>query len=421
MMHNKQSKNSMAVPILLGFFVIAMCFHFASQAEEINHEPTILNYSCEGSASLCRDFRKALAYREVQKVLLDIAASPRTPEYIKAALKDTGVTAADLQALDLVRCDGDRFVLAFSLFTREDMDRIRAAAEIEGKSLAEALISKRTEIENALLLDSPPGVDPRANAYFILGCVSLDWDGLRLAREKGYLTVPGENSYLPQAIQPGGGGSCRALYWGSHNYHSSIAITSFGDHHQARQALPDLLWRLEVDAPEAIKADLISVADALIRRHVGRMMIALRDADRSTAELAEAAGVTEKEAEKLISLLLRLNYISKIGSNYRAIIPVLTERDALMVKQLRQIGMKVMLEWFAEHYLSLSKKLAGLTPVRNGVPLSDGFYWVWHYIFGIANRELVTAGLFADPYDNEREFKGCIPAVYLFDVVTGPL
>jgi hypothetical protein len=59
--------------------------------------------------------------------------------------------------------------------------------------------------------------------------------------------------------------------------------------------------------------------------------------------------------------------------------------------------------------------------MRYGVPLADGFYWIWHYLFGVANRELVAAGLLADPYASDRQFKGFIPAVYQLSVVMGPM
>ena len=79
-----------------------------------------------------------------------------------------------------------------------------------------------------------------------------------------------------------------------------------------------------------------------------------------------------------------------------------------------------MLDWLAARYQPLSRELSTLTPQRHGVPLSNSFYWVWHPVFGVANRELVAAGLFADPYDSNRTFKGFIPAVYQLDVVQGP-
>jgi hypothetical protein len=46
------------------------------------------------------------------------------------------------------------------------------------------------------------------------------------------------------------------------------------------------------------------------------------------------------------------------------------------------------------------------------VPFTESFTMVWHYIFGITNRRLVEAGLFADPYNEKRKFKGFIPLVY---------
>jgi len=388
-------------------------------------EGVLLKYSYTGSGKpgvSGREFMAAMKHREVQKVLLDLATAPLSQVFLDEALKGTGVTPGDLQALGLIRTDGDRYLLAFSLYTRADLDKIRAVAEVEGKTLAAALLAHRSEIEEILTRDPLPGVDWRAVAYFVLGCASLDWDGLNLTVEKGYRTVPKEGTYLPEALQPGGGGSVRGLYWGSHSMHAPIAFTSFGDHYsQPRNALPDLLWYLDLNAPEPLKSHLIDAADALIRRRAGMMMLALRDSDKNRMQLAAAAGVTEEEAEKLLTLLAQLNYIRVVDDRYRAIIPVLTERDAPMVKQLRRIGHEVMVEWFAKHHEILCQKLGDLTPVRYGVLLSDGFYRVWHYVFGIANRELVTEGLFANPYDPGRSFKGFIPAVYQLDVVQGPL
>jgi hypothetical protein len=120
-------------------------------------------------------------------------------------------------------------------------------------------------------------------------------------------------------------------------------------------------------------------------------------------------------------LLLELNYVSTVNDRYRGIIPIFDERDEPMVRELRRLGQEVMAKWFDEHYEALRLELTDLKPVRYGVPLSEGFYWVWHYIFGIANRELIAAGLFADPYDDSRVLKGFIPTVYLLGVLQGPI
>ena len=406
---------------ILSVIILTFSIGSINPAENKGQEQRILNYSYTGSQELGREFGKTMAHPEVQKLLLEIADSPRSAGYIEDALNEIDITISDLSDLQLIRQDGDRFKLAFVLFTREDMDLIRTVAEEMGKFLAEGILARRTEIENIIKSDVPAGSDWHESAFFLIGCVSLDWDGLRISRNKGFLTQPKKGEYIPQAIQPGGGGSNRALYWGSHNYHSQIAITSFGDHASVRQALPDINWRMEVDAPDPLNKSLIAAARGLIRMGVGRIMIALREADLSVSELSMKAGLPEDDIERLVKLLLDLNYIVEIDTKYRAIIPVLTNRDRDRVNQLRQIGKDVILNWFDENYSDMCQKMSELTPVKYGVPLADGFYWVWHYIFGIANRELVKSGLFADPYDPGRRFQGCIPAVYLYDVVTDQL
>jgi DNA-binding MarR family transcriptional regulator len=407
--------------ILFNAMIFLLFNGYVIPAEKNIEERTKLEYSFSGSSKLGGEFKKIMVHPQVQQVLLDIAESPRTAEYLESVLENTNVKLNDLLHLQLVRQEGERFELSFVLYTREDMDMIRSVAEEMGKLLAEGILARRTDIEKTIKSDLPSAVDWHETALFIIGCVSLDWDGLRISREKGYLTQPKRGEYIPQAIQPGGGGSNRALYWGSHNYHSQIAITSFGDHFTVRQALPDINWRMKVDAPEPLNKSLIDAARGLIRLGVGRIMIALREEDLSVSELSRKVDLPRDEIERLVNLLEDVQYIVEVNGKYRAIITVLTNRDRKKVNQLRQIGEKVILNWFDEHYSDLNQKLADLTYVKFGIPLADGFYEIWHYIFGIANRELVEAGLFADPYDPNRRYQGCIPAVYLLDVVNDRL
>jgi len=407
--------------ILFNAIIFLLFNGYVIPAEKKVQERTKLKYSYSGSSKLGGEFKKIMMYPQVQQVLLEIAESPRTAEYIESVSKNTNVKLDDLLHLQLVRQEGERFELSFVLYTREDMDMIRSVAEEMGKSLAEGILAKRTDIEKIIKSDQPSAVDWHETALFIVGCVSLDWDGLRISRNEGYLTQPKRGEYIPQAIQPGGGGSNRALYWGSHNYHSQIAISSFGDHYTVRQVLPDINWRMKVDAPEPLNRSLIDAARGLIRLGVGRIMIALREEDLSVSELSRNLDLPKDEIERLVNLLEDLQYIVEVNGKYRAVITVLTNRDRKKVNQLRQIGKEVILNWFDEHYSDLDQKLTDLTYVKYGVPLADGFYEIWHYIFGIANRELVEAGLFADPYDPNRRYQGCVPAVYLFDVVNDRL
>jgi hypothetical protein len=322
-----------------------------------------------------------------------------------------------LEDLRLLRRDGNRYSLAFFLYTKADLDKLRAVSESEGRTLAAAFLARRGEIMTILKDGALPGDDVKALAYFILGCVSLDWDGLNFTREKGYRT---EGPIERDLREPGGGGDRRELYWGSNNWHDAIAFTTFGDHASGpRYALPNVLFGLSSNAREPLRSTLPRVAGMLFRRHAGSIMLALRDGARDTSYLAGATGLAAEDVREILEVLTQLHYVRADGERYRAAIPVLAERDAGMVRDLRRLGREVTAAWFAQHHSALERQLSDFTAVRQGVPLSDGFYWVWHYLFGVANRELVRAGLFADPYAPERAFKGFIPAVYPLHIVMG--
>ncbi len=415
--------------LLAGMCALTLIGTPATPAEE---EP-LLQASYHGSRGPDQpgpQFMRALEKPAVQRALLAFSEGPQEAGVLAAALRGSGLTHSDLERLQLIRRHGDRYALDFWLSTREDLDTIRAVAEVEGKSLAAAVLDRQEEIEALLERIPQPGADPKTLAFFLVGCVSLDWDGLNLTAERGYRTEPGPGQYLPRAREPGGGGSRRGLYWGSHNMHWPTALTTFGDHDAARYGFPDLLWRVDraldgLEAPDALEpriADLVDSWEDALLQQVGGLMLHLREGDRSRDELAEEAGLTGAEGDAVLGLLVELEYIERVGDDrFRARIPVLTEVDAAAVAELRRLGRAIMASWLADHHDSLRQALAGLTAVRQGVPLADNFYEIWHYLFAVANRTLVESGFFADPYAPDRRYKGYIPAVYRLSVVMGPL
>jgi hypothetical protein len=415
--------------VLTGLCVLTVLGAPPAPAEE---EP-LLHASYRGSRepeALGPQFMRALQRPRVQEALLAFSEGPQEAGVFAAALQGSGLTHSDLERLQLVRRYGDRYALDFWLSTREDLDRIRAVAEVEGRGLAAAVLGRRSEIEAILERIPQPGADPATLAFFLVGCVSLDWDGLNLTVEKGYRTEPETGRYLPRAWEPGGGGSRRGLYWGSHNMHRETALTTFGDHDGVRYGFPDLLWRMDgalggIEAPEALRpriSDLVETWQDALLQQVGDIMLRLREGDRTRGELAQAAGLTEGEADALLGLLVELEYVREVGEDrYRAAIPVLTERDTAAVSDLRRLGRTIMDGWLADRHDALRQALADLTAVRQGVPLADNFYEIWHYLFAVANRTLVESGFLADPYAPDRRYKGSIPAVYRLSVVMGPL
>jgi len=383
-------------------------------------DPPILEYSSSGSGPAAAEFNRLMPHRAVQALLLDIARAPRDRAYVDAALRGTDVTAERLAAIGLIRQADSAYRLAFSLLTAEDRAVIRTAAEREGRLLAGYVLAHRQAIESLITEAKLPARDVKAAAFFLVGCVSLDWDGLNLVEDRKYLARGGEGEFIPSAWQPVPPEDVRRLYWGSHNYHDSLAVTTFGDHAAVpRVGLPDLFWGMKLAAPDPVQARARRAVEGLVRREATRVMLALRDGPKNLAGLAAAVGSEQELLKDMLALLASLDYVAESAGRYEARITVLDERDRGMVRQVRQLGRKAMERWADERYAALASELEALTPRKYGVPLSRSFYWVWHYIFGIANRELVAAGLFADPYDPGRRFQGFLPSVYKLNVVQG--
>jgi len=84
----------------------------------------------------------------------------------------------------------------------------------------------------------------------------------------------------------------------------------------------------------------------------------------------------------------------------------------LMMDDVLRISRQIFSDWLAANYEPIREDLAGITPLRYGVPYDEVFTQVWHYLFGIANKRLVENGLLADPYAPDRKFKGFVPAVW---------
>jgi hypothetical protein len=411
------------VPKLGPILVVLVCL--SAPAAYGQQEQRLLKYSVVGWSSCEKKpcWGDAVGKTPVQKLFLDLAAGPRDAEQIESALSGTGVTLGDLETLRLVRRDGARYFLNFTMFTATDVRRVRAVSEKYARSLADGLLARRAEIEAALKSYDAPGADPKAVAYIVLGCFSLDWDGLRLTVEKncrkGSEKRP-DGEYVPYAEEISEN-SLERIYWGSHNStYDDVQLTSFGDHFSPRYCLPDLLWRMrnptpQGNLPDPLKQKLAGVVWEGMKRtgnQLGKMMLALRDADKSLDELAHAAGVKKSEAEALVGLLAELDYVREENGRYRANVPVLPKKDLALVTRLRRIGWEVIDAWLAANYDKVKAELSDTAPMRNGVPYGEGFTQIWHYLFGIANRQLVEAGLFADPYAPPRKYKGYIPTAF---------
>lgn len=363
---------------------------------------------------------------QVQQLLLEIAEEPQDRDRAAAALEGCEIGVDDLLALRLLRQEGSKLIINFNFLTQRDQAEILRVSAKHAEKLAEGFLDRRAEIE-ALLEGRTLATVPTSDfAYILIGCFSLDWDGLAFTDDPRYRTAAthrvGEDIYTPWAKEKGDAVPLKGLFWGSHNhYMEHVTVTTFGDHHALpRLGFPDFAWYLRFDE-ERLPGDnetkrlITRLARSFLRQvygSVGDVMLNLAAGPRSAKQLGDATAIDERTLSDLMKLLEAVDYISPHENGYQAEIPVLVDADSEMVRELLTLGRKIIREWHEEYYDVLAADLGHISPVKYGVPYSVVYTEVWHYVFALANVELIEAGLMSDPYDEERRFKGFIPAVW---------
>jgi hypothetical protein len=366
-------------------------------------EPSLLSYAITGWSSSnlpAENATFAMEHREVQRLLIKVAREPREPGYVQKALAGSGVTVSDMVQNGSLRLDGERYWLNFSLLTRADQKTMLEVAEKYSQSLSGALLKRQGEMEKLLARYDAAGVDRREVAFIVVGCVGLDWGGLNLTTAKGYRASPPmrKNGQFFFMAEENGGPSLKGIYWGSNsNSNGRFEFLTFGDHYSGRIDLNPLVTEGE---------------------KIGPIMFALRDGPQTDEQLAAAAKMNQAATDSILKRLAEIGWIDHEGQSYESRIPVLTTRDKHTVFGLTKLCDEVMTAWLAENYPRIREELAGITPLRHKVPYEQTFDQVWHYVFGMTNRRLVRAGLFADPYAAGRVRPGYVAAI--LDATTLP-
>jgi hypothetical protein len=138
----------------------------------------------------------------------------------------------------------------------------------------------------------------------------------------------------------------------------------------------------------------------------------LREQPRTADELTSATKLPSATMQALLEWMEKADYIRRQDGRYVATAPVLSSRDQKMTAELMLLGREAIQEWLAKDYQPFKESVKEISPLRAGVPFSEVFAQLWHYIFGIANQKLVEAELFSDPYGPHHVQKGHWRAVY---------
>ncbi len=373
-----------------------------------------------------RNPAEILRSAEIQALVLAIAERPHSRAEIEAAISGQDFTVDDMVAVGLLRSEADAYWIDFNLLRVQDQLQILALSEELGSNLAAELLERRNELEAIAMSHEQPGEFSAEFLFFVLGCFSLDWDGLDLTEERGWRlgaqrTIDG-HEFTPWAKERGAEISLRGLYWGSHNdLVGDTTLTSFGDHHSLpRFGLPDLFWLnstsfrgVEGLAEETRAAtQLLAAYEQDVKRDIAQVMMELGRQAMSAQALAKRTAIEDGKIARILDFLEAAEYVEGKGGSWKAKVLVLGPDDAEAVAAMVALGREIMVDWHEANYARIRQALSDLTPIRNGVPFERVYTEIWHFVFGFANRTLVEEGLFANPYEEGRRYRGFLPVVW---------
>jgi len=398
----------------------------AKSADVDGKPPLSVGVTGSVPAESIRNPAEILRSGETQRLMLAIAQRPHSRAEVEAAISGQDFGVDDMVAVGLLRSEVDGYWIDFNLLRVQDQLQILELAEDLGRSLAVDVLKRRNELEAVANRHEQSGEFSAEFLFVVLGCFSLDWDGLDLTEERGWRlgaqrTIDG-HEFTPWAKERGAEISLQGLYWGSHNdMVDDTVLTTFGDHHALpRFGLPDLFWinstsfqGLEGLAEEKRVATLLLAAyEQDVKGDIAQVMMELSRQALSARELAERTTIEDDKIGRILAFLEAAEYVERKDGSWQAKVLVLRPEDAEPVAAMVAIGREIMVDWHEANYAGIRQALSNLTPIRNGVPFERVYTEIWHFVFGFANRTLVEEGLFANPYADSRRHQGFLPVVW---------
>jgi hypothetical protein len=378
----------------------------------------------------------------VRRVIYALESAPIAQSAVEDMLATGPAGLSDLIRVKLVRVEHGEVRLAFAYFTAADMRRIHAVAARYVPTLVAAFRAKAGEYA-ALWEMYPVASVPREQlAFNLIAGVGLNWDGLDVLASGGWrnpvlVSGPGWR-YSFFASEHISDYSYRGYYWGSSAFPADLpdivppmplAFASFGDPtSDPRMNFPDLLGLPAAQMTPPVReaaAQLGFHNDTLTGpatlgvdagRQVGRLLLALRARRSTTVELQGLLPVDPVPAE--LGLLQQIAYV-RLGDDgrFELTVPVLDNQDRTMLEAVRALNKQLLRDWLTRNYAAIRAQLTDLTAERQGVAYEALFTQIWHEIFGLATRQLVSEHLVADPYAGSNPSPGSLGMAWVPDLL----
>ncbi len=296
----------------------------------------------------------------------------------------------------------------FPLLLQEDQINLNERCDQLGKSLAAKIQDESPDLSFDFKYRD---VAIDKYLFFLVGCVSLDWNGLRLLKELDLIYGHREQKrgrygkftlYGNEAAT----NSLRELYWGSHNFTlGKYCYTSFGDHEHRRKAFPDLLFK----GYSSQELQRLFAAENKVKRKLMNSLFWRRllfccymlKIGRMITKKTDPLGVVAH----LLDVLL---YTKENKFN----VPIIIKEDMVGVNDFIDKTKCIIRAWLSANSPSWQEDFKDLTPLRQGVDFKEVLIQIWHYVFGHTNKHLARGGYFFDPYGKNSDFPGYLPVIH---------
>jgi hypothetical protein len=377
---------------------------------------------------------------KVRALIYEMEGGPVARSRVVASLDGSPFTIDDLVRVKLLREEGDRYFIGFNYFNAQDQVAITTAGRAFIPSLVRAYVENRLQLNRLLARYPVKTVGKDRLGFILLAGFSLNWDGLKITREKGYrkpVLVEGPGfRYSFWASEEISNHNTHGFYWGSSTFPgggydfkepTDYSFSSFGDpYSDPRMNFPDLMLMPATDMKPGIRAASIKIGlvndDSFghftnvigpdSSQDLARILFALRTAPAGAEKLASLVHAPAK-IDAYLNLLIETEYVlrNKAGV-YHLKIPVLDRQDAAMVTAVLGFSRRILEHWLAVNYPKIRTELGTLTALRQGVPFESLFTQIWHELFGLATQQLVRSGVMFDPAGRLVRYKGSCPIIW---------
>ena len=347
-----------------------------------------------------------------QKILLLINSKPKSLVEIASKLNlDKNEVKMHIEALEkcglvkkLVVNGITLYAPAFAIFTLEDQRKLQPLIEELSEDVVAVVSRSKKEVHETInkLECTKSGYEFPDLDYIIVGAYTLDYEGLEVLSEEGFLIVskqmPGGN-YVFTGLEKGLVNLREAWMWGHNGQFGRYVFSTHGKLPPGgRRAFPDITWFWI-----SLLKDRKFVEEKMIR--LGDILYALLKDPHTFNELNNVLKIPKSELLIDLTLLWELDYINvektsnrELAFEFKLNRPVFTSKDIDRIKSLSEKILRKFVDKSLKPKYSLIEEIyENTSPAKHQIDIKEAFNHLYHLIFEGALDKLISKQVLSEP------------------------